>query len=76
MLHRQTHHRDVVEVVANLAHHLARPREPVVAIRAQQTGERAQAGRFLADGYMPHEIRVDLIAESRLVAHRNRPAQA
>ena len=24
VLHRETHHRDVVEVIANLAHHLAR----------------------------------------------------
>ena len=42
MLHRQAHHRDVIEVIANLADNLSEPKESVIPVRAQQVSERAQ----------------------------------
>jgi hypothetical protein len=36
VLHGQAEHRDIIEVVPNLAHHLAAPREAIVAIAPQQ----------------------------------------
>ena len=40
--HRQAEHGDVVEVVADFAHHLADPRVAVVAVLAQQRDECVQ----------------------------------
>ena len=35
VLHREAHHGDVVEVIADFAHHLARPQVAIVAIPAE-----------------------------------------
>ncbi len=56
VLHRQTHDRDVVEVIAHFAHDLAEPGEPVVTVRAQQSGEgthEAASGHCLIRGWTP-----------------------
>ena len=71
---RQAEHGDVVEMIADLADHLADPGVAIVAVVAAADRQEA-ADIYEMDSSRTviaiEEIEVDFVAEARLVAHRD-----